>query len=71
VDRGQPRRVGALLLVPRTRFVAALLQLPITIGMVACRLTMLPAGIAPAAVMLLLNLGVLSEPSRLRGLAAA
>jgi len=62
--------VGVLLLLPRTRFAAALLQLPISIGMVAFHVTMMPAGIAPAAVILLLNLVVLADSRRFRALLA-
>lgn len=59
---------GALLLVGATRFVAGLLQLPITIGMVCFHLSMQPAGVAPAVVMLLLNLLVVADSARLRQL---
>ncbi|MHC4407541.1 MAG: hypothetical protein ACYS0F_00910 [Planctomycetota bacterium] len=62
--------VGALLIIPRTRFAAALLQLPISLGMVAFHVTMMPAGIAPAAVILLLNMVVLADSRRLRALLA-
>ncbi|MHC4847752.1 MAG: hypothetical protein ACYTEG_04780 [Planctomycetota bacterium] len=60
--------IGALLIIPRTRFAAALLQLPISLGMVAFHVTMMPAGLAPAAVMLALNLVVLADAGRLRAL---
>lgn len=56
--------VGLLLLVPTTRFPAALLQLPISLGMVAFHFTMMPAGLAVAGVLLLLNLCVLADPKR-------
>ena len=59
---------GVLLFVPRTRFLGALLQLPMTLGITSFHLTMLHAGIPMAAVLLLLNLGALYEPPRLRAL---
>lgn len=62
--------VGLLLLLPRTRFAAALVQLPISLGMVAFHATMLPAGLGVAGVLLLLNLGALSDPRRLSALLA-
>jgi len=62
--------VGVLLGVPRTRFVGALLQLPITLGIVAFHATLLPAGLGMGLVLLLLNLGALAEPSRWRALMA-
>ena len=60
--------VGVLLVVPRTRFLGALLQLPISIGIVSFHVTMLPAGIVVAALLLLFNLGAIADPSRLRSL---
>lgn len=59
---------GALLLIPRTQFLGALLQLPMTIGIVAFHLTMLPEGLMVAVPLLLLNLGALADLSRLRSL---
>ena len=61
---------GVFLLVPRTRFVAALLQLPMTIGIVSFHAFMWREGIPVALVMLLLNLIVLAERRRLRALVA-
>jgi len=61
---------GVFLLVPRTRFVAALLQLPMTIGIVAFHAFMWREGLPIALVMLLLNSVVLAEPARLRALVA-
>ncbi len=61
---------GVLLLVPRTRFLGALLQLPMSIGIVAFHVTMLPAGLPMALVMQLLNLGAMADPPKLRGLVA-
>jgi len=60
--------IGILLLVPRTRFLAALLQLPMTIGILAFHLTMWPEGAGVATVLLILNLLVLADPQRLRAL---
>lgn len=60
--------LGILLLVPRTRFAAGIMQLPITIGIVAFNVTMFPAGIALAIGMLVVNLGVVLQPRDLRRL---
>jgi len=60
--------VGALLLIPRTRFLGALLQLPVSIGIVAFHVTMMPAGLVTAIPLLLLNLGALADWPRLRSL---
>jgi hypothetical protein len=62
---------GVLLLVPRTRPLAALQQLPITIGIVSFHAFMWLQGTPVALVMLLLNLLVLAEPARLRALVAS
>ncbi len=62
--------LGILLLVPRTRFAAGILQLPITIGIVAFNVTMFPAGIALAIGMLVVNLGVVLQTRDLRRLLA-
>lgn len=59
---------GVLMVVPKTRFVGALLQLPMTLGICSFHLSMSHAGIPMAAIMLLLNLGALANPPRLRGL---
>ncbi|QDV09513.1 hypothetical protein Poly30_50710 [Planctomycetes bacterium Poly30] len=53
--------LGLLLLVPRTRFAAGLLQLPITLGIVAFNVTMFPKGVPLALAMLVLNLGVVAN----------
>jgi putative oxidoreductase len=55
--------IGAMLLVPRTRFLGALMQLPISLGIVAFHATMLPEGLGPGVVLLVLNLGVLAHRS--------
>ena len=60
--------VGVLLILPRTRFVGGLLQLPMSIGILSFHIAMLPAGIGSAVVMLLLNLGALADAPRLRDL---
>jgi hypothetical protein len=62
--------LGILLLVPRTRFAAGVMQLPITIGIVAFNVTMFPSGIALAIGMLFVNLGVVLAPRDLRRLLA-
>ncbi|HKY21788.1 MAG TPA: hypothetical protein VJM31_11290 [Vicinamibacterales bacterium] len=56
--------VGVLLVVPRTRFLGALLQLPMSIGFVSFHVTMLPAGRSFALLLLLLNLGALADLPR-------
>ena len=61
---------GIFLLIPRTRFLAALLQLPMTIGILAFHAFMWREGVPIALVMLLLNLMVVAEPDRLRALVA-
>ncbi|MFT4542860.1 MAG: hypothetical protein ACI835_005329 [Planctomycetota bacterium] len=60
--------LGALLLLPRWRFAAGLLQLPLTCGIFAFNLTLFPPGVALASSMLVLNLFVVSDASRLRQL---
>lgn len=62
--------IGAMLVVPRFRFVAGLLQLPMTIGMVAFHVTMLPEGNVGAFVMLALNLLVIADDRHIRALVA-
>ena len=62
--------LGILLLVPRTRFAAGVMQLPITIGIVAFNVTMFPAGVALAIGMFVVNLSVVLEPRDLRRLLA-
>ena len=56
--------IGILLLVPRTRTLGALLQLPITLGMVAFHATMLPAGLGLVLFFLLLNIAVLADKGK-------
>jgi hypothetical protein len=62
--------LGVLLLVPRTRFAAGVMQLPITIGIVAFNVTMFPAGVPLALGMLVVNLGAVLSPRDLRRLLA-
>lgn len=62
--------VAILLLVPRTRFIAAILQLPMTIGIAAFHATMLPEGNGIAFILLTFNLLILLEPVRWRTLLA-
>ena len=57
--------IGILLLVPRTRFAAGVMQLPITIGIVAFNVTGFPRGIPLAVAMLAVNLGVVLRPKDL------
>ena len=60
--------LGILLLVPRTRFAAGMMQLPVTLGIVAFNVTMFPRGIALAIGMLVVNLGVVLSPREVRRL---
>ena len=62
--------LGILLLVPRTRFAAGVMQLPITIGIVAFNATMFPRGVALSIGMLVVNLCVVLQPRDLRRLLA-
>jgi len=62
--------LGILLLLPRTRFAAGVMQLPITIGIVAFNATMFPRGVALAIGMLVVNLCVVLQPRDLRRLLA-
>ena len=59
---------GALLLIPRTRFLGGLLQLPMTIGIVSFHAAMLPAGLVTAVPLFLFNLGAIADGPRLRSL---
>ena len=62
--------IGVMLLVPRTRFVAGLMQLPVTLGIVAFNATMYPRGVPLALGMLAVNLAVVLRPRDLRRLTA-
>ena len=53
--------LGAMLLIPRTRFAAGILQLPITLGIVAFNVTMFPSGVPLALGMLATNLAVVAD----------
>jgi len=57
--------VGLLLLYPKTNYVAALLQLPISIGIVIFHLTLMPAGIGIGVILLVLNVVTLWDMERL------
>jgi hypothetical protein len=61
--------IGVVLLVPRTRFTAGLLQLPITLGIVAFNTTMYPRGVPLALGMLAVNLAVVLRPRDLHRIA--
>ena len=63
--------VGAMLPLPQLRFLGALLQFPITLGILAFHATMLPAGLGPAIGMTVLNGIVLLDGPRLRALFSA
>ena len=60
--------IGVLLIVPRTRFAGAVLQLPLSLGILAFHGTMLPAGLGPAIFMLVLNLVLVADAKRVRSL---
>jgi putative oxidoreductase len=62
---------GVLLAVPQTRFLGAILQLPMTIGIVSFHISMQPSGLVMAIPMLLLNCVAGFEPERLRALLRA
>jgi hypothetical protein len=62
--------LGLLLLIPRTRFAAGLAQLPITVGIVAFNVTMFPAGVVLALLMLAVNLAVVLRRADLQRLIA-
>lgn len=62
--------LGVLLLVPRTRFAAGVMQLPITVGIVAFNVSMFPRGIPLAVAMLAVNVGVVLDRRELRRLLA-
>lgn len=57
--------IGVMLLWHRTRFAAGLLQMPITIGIVAFNVTMFPHGVPLALGMLTVNLGVVADRERI------
>ena len=63
--------IGALLLVPRSRFLAGLLQLPVSVGIVIFNVMLFPPGAALAIGMLAVNLGLLLDSRRLQGLVPA
>ena len=58
--------IGILLLVGKTRFLAGLLQLPMTLGMVAFHATMLSPGLGLVLGFLVLNLIVVADADRWR-----
>jgi hypothetical protein len=62
--------LGILLLVPRTRFAAGVMQLPVTVGIVAFNASMYPRGVPLAIAMLVVNLGVVLNARDLRRLLA-
>jgi len=55
-----------LLLYPDTRFLGALLQLPMVIGILSFHFAMLPSGVSFAAILLVLNVIVLVDPMKWR-----
>jgi hypothetical protein len=59
---------GILIVFARTRFLGALLQLPMVIGIMSFHMSMLPAGVGFAAILLLLNVIVLADPMKWRRL---
>ena len=56
---------GVMLIVPRTRFLGGLVQLPATIAIVSLRVTMMPEGLPVALAMLALNIGAIADKQRL------
>ena len=63
--------VGLMLLVPRLRFAGALVQLPLSIGIVAFHATLLPEGTGMGVVLLALNLIALADGRRIARLLSA
>ena len=63
--------IGVLLLIPQTRFAAAVLQLPISLGILAFHATMLPEGNGVAIFMVVLNLAIVADEKRLAQLLRA
>jgi putative oxidoreductase len=61
---------AVLLLIPRTRYLGALLQLPMSLGIVSFHATMERAGLAVGGVLLILNLVALADRARLSALMA-
>ena len=55
---------GVLLVVPRTRFVGAILQLPVTLAIVSFHYFMERMGLPIASVLVLLNILALADPAR-------
>ena len=60
--------VGVLLVLPRTRFAAGLMQLTLTLGILAYHATLMPGGLGPAVILLLLNLAVIADRERFAAL---
>ncbi|MEX0287529.1 MAG: hypothetical protein AB3N14_00325 [Flavobacteriaceae bacterium] len=60
--------IGILLLVPRTRFAGALLQLPISIGIVSFHMSMEPMGLLFGLVLLVLNILALWDTEKIKNL---
>ncbi len=60
--------IGLGLLIPRTRFFAALMNVPMSIGIIAFHLTMMPEGTPMAIVILVFNLLAMWEPQRIKNL---
>ena len=60
--------IALLLFAPRTRFAGAVLQLPMSLGILAFHYTMLPDGLIVAGVMLALNLLAMADRDRLADL---
>jgi hypothetical protein len=57
-----------LILIPRTRFLGLLLQLPMSIGILSFNMCLQHRAVPVAIVLLLLNLIALADPPRLRAL---
>ena len=62
--------LGILLLLPRTRFAAGVMQLPVTVGIVAFNASMYPRGVPLAIAMLAVNVTVVARAGDLRRLLA-
>ena len=62
--------IGVMLLIPKTRFVAGLLQLTLSIGILFFHVTLMPTGIGIAIIMLVLNIIVIADRDKLTSLLA-
>lgn len=60
--------IGVLLLLPRCRFLAGLVQFPVSLGILAFNVTLYPPGVPLAIAMFALNVGLILDAERLHAL---